>query len=81
MKLLNYIFKKMYMFSWQTREEYIYIYIYIERERERESSFSGSEKRHTMWCVGTKKHTHAHYMNSVMYTNNCCICPMTKTTH
>ena len=37
----------MYMFSWQTREEYIYIY----RERERESSFSGSEKRHTMWCV------------------------------
>ena len=49
MKLLNYIFKKMYMFSWQTWEEYIYIE--RERERERESSFSGSEKRHTMWCV------------------------------
>ena len=58
MKLLNYIFKKMYMFSWQTREEYIYIYIYIERERERERVVLVDQKKDIQCGVCRNKETH-----------------------
>ena len=55
------------MFSWKTREKYIYIYIYRERERERERAVLVDKKKtYNVVCVGTKKHTQTHYMNSVM---------------